>query len=175
MSPPPDPRSHILAPPPPAPIAVLWAGAAAAAPTLIRLALDHVVSDITVFPAYFPFVLAAATFLGWRAAVVTAVVSALAANFMFMGERFEFSSATTDVVSTLVFLVSASAVIFGVERLKSATPAADLDHAASPQARSARRPLSRGHGLLLAALLSLCAWVSMIWGASHAIRLLLGS
>jgi hypothetical protein len=66
-------------------MAILWIGSAAIVPTLIRLAMDHLVNDVTIFPAYFPFVLAAATFLGWRSAVVTAILSALAANFMFIG------------------------------------------------------------------------------------------
>jgi K+-sensing histidine kinase KdpD len=136
-------------------------------PTLIRLAMDHVVNDVSIFPAYFPFVLAAATFLGWRSAVVTAVLSALAANLMFMGARFEFSAAPTDIVSTLLFLLSASAVIFGVERLKSA---AHRGQGASPAAIG-RRPLAMGRGLLLAAVLSFISWLAVILGVVHTIRL----
>jgi K+-sensing histidine kinase KdpD len=138
-------------------------------PTLIRLAMDHVVNDVSIFPAYFPFVLAAATFLGWRSAVVTAVLSALAANFMFMGARFELSAATTDIVGTLLFLLSAGAVIFGVERLKSA---AHAGQGASRPAGIGSRPLARGRGLLLAAVLSLISWLAVILGLVHAIRLI---
>jgi K+-sensing histidine kinase KdpD len=153
------------------PTTILWAGAAAVVPTLIRLAADHVVSDVTIFPAYFPFVLAAATFLGWRSAIVTTILSALAANFMFMGARFAFSTAATDIGSTLLFLVSAIAVIIGVERLKSSARATDLDQGAPRAARG----LSKGHCLLLATLLSLGAWGAMIWGSIHLIRIFTGS
>jgi K+-sensing histidine kinase KdpD len=134
-------------------------------PTLIRLAVDHVVSDVTIFPAYFPFVLAAATFLGWRSAVVAAILSALAANFMFMGARFSFSAAERDIVSTLLFLASAIAVIVGVEKLKAAARASGLDQELSHLSGTASRALARGPGLLLAAVLALASWVAVIWGA----------
>jgi K+-sensing histidine kinase KdpD len=156
--------------PPSTPTVILWAGAAAVVPTLIRLALDHVVSDITIFPAYFPFVLAAATFLGWRSAIVATILSALAANFMFMGERFAFSAAAPDMVSIVLFLLSAGAVILGVERLKSAAHGADLDQGASHPAGTASRPLARGIGILLAASLALASWAAVIWGAVRLFR-----
>jgi K+-sensing histidine kinase KdpD len=139
-------------------------------PTLIRLALDHVVSDITIFPAYFPFVLATATFLGWRSAIVATILSALAANFMFMGERFTFSASVPDIVSTLLFLLSAVAVIVGVEMLKSAAHAADLDQGASRLDGTPSRPLARGIGILLAASLALASWAAVIWGAVRLFR-----
>jgi K+-sensing histidine kinase KdpD len=151
-----------------APMAILWVGSAAVVPTVIRLVVDHLVSDVTIFPAYFPFVLAAATFLGWRSAVATAILSALAANFMFMGPRFAFSTVLTDVVSTLMFLLSAGVVIYGVERLKSAASIAGPEYENSP---SARRPLARGPGLLLAVVLALVTWVAVIWGAVRAVRM----
>jgi K+-sensing histidine kinase KdpD len=155
---------------PSAPIAILWAGAAAVVPTLIRLAVDHVVSDVTIFPAYFPFVMAAATFLGWRSAVVAAVLSALAANYMFMGPRFQFSAAAADIAGTLLFLASAGVVIFGVDRLKAAVHAKDLEQAALDPADGAGQPPANGPALALAAALSLGAWAAMIWGAWRAIR-----
>lgn len=170
MSHAPSPGTRLRNPPPSAPIAILWVGSAAIVPTVIRLAVDHLVNDVTIFPAYFPFVLAAATFLGWRSAVVAAILSALAANLMFMGERFEFSAATTDIVSSLLFLLSAGAVIFGVERLKAAARASDPSRGASHPAGSASR--ARGPGLLFAALLAFAAWAAVIWGSVHAIRLL---
>jgi K+-sensing histidine kinase KdpD len=132
--------------------------------------MDHVVSDITIFPAYFPFVLAAAAFLGWRSAIVTTILSAVAANFMFMGTRFAFSAALPDIVSTLLFLVSAGAVIVGVERLKSAAHAADLDHGASRLDGTGSRPMARGIGILLAASLALTSWAAVIWGAVRLFR-----
>jgi K+-sensing histidine kinase KdpD len=168
MSHTPFPRSRVRTAPPSAPIAILWAGSAAVVPTLIRLSVDHLVSDVTIFPAYFPFVMAAATFLGWRSAMVAAILSTLAANYMFMGARFELSAAPTDIVSSLMFLVSASIVIVGVEKLKSATRADDLEQASSRPAGASSRPLSSGHGLLLATALALVTWVAVVWGAIHA-------
>jgi K+-sensing histidine kinase KdpD len=123
-------------------------------PTLIRLAVDHVVSDITIFPAYFPFVVAAAAFPGWRSAVVATILSALVANFMFMGDGFTFSVSVPDIVSTLLFLLSAVAVIVGVERLKSAAHAAALHQGTSRLDGALSRPLARGIGILLAASLA---------------------
>jgi K+-sensing histidine kinase KdpD len=170
MSHAPVPRSHVRTAPPTAPIAILWAGAAAVVPTLIRLAVDHVVSDVTIFPAYFPFVLAAATFLGWRSAAVVAILSALAANYLFMGARFAFSATGPDIVSVLLFLASASAVIIGVEKLKSAARAANPGQALSDRAGTAGRALARGTGILLAASLALASWAAVIWGAVRLFR-----
>jgi K+-sensing histidine kinase KdpD len=148
---------------------ILWIGAAAVVPTLIRLALDHVTSDLTIFPAYFPFILAATNLLGWRSGVVVAILSAFAANYMFLGPRFAFSAALPDIVSTLIFLVSAGAVIFGVERLKSAR-AAELAAGLSYPAGTASHPLTRGTGILLAASLALASWAAVIWGAVRLFR-----
>jgi K+-sensing histidine kinase KdpD len=170
MSHAPVPGSRVRTAPPSAPIAILWAGAAAIVPTLIRLAVDHVVSDITIFPAYFPFVLATATFLGWRSAIVATILSGLAANFMFMGARFAFSAALPDIVSTLLFLLSAGAVIVGVERLKAAAHVAGPDQGSSRPAGTASRPLARGTGILLAASLALASWAAVIWGAVRLFR-----
>lgn len=157
--------------PPSAPMAVLWAGAAAVVPTIIRLAMDHVVSDLTIFPAYFPFVLATATFLGWRSAILATILSGLAANYMFMGGRFAFSADPRDVVGTLVFLVSAAVVVVGVEYIKAAARAHYLD-LQNPGGGAARHPLGRGPGLVAALLLALASWIAMIWGVRHAVHLL---
>jgi K+-sensing histidine kinase KdpD len=156
-------KSRVLAASPPTPpTALLWAAAAAVVPTLIRAALDGVLSG-SAFLAYFPFLVAAAMFLGWRSAMVTTALSALAANFLFLGPRNAFAESVNDVAATLLFLMSASAVIFGTETLKTAARPANLDRGWSRPARTVSAPLRRGYGLVLGAVLSLALWAGAIW------------
>jgi len=155
-------RSRSLAPTPGLLQTLVWGCLAAAAPTLIRAGLDGVVAD-TVFPAYYPFILAAAIVLGWRCALLATAFSALAANFMFMAPRYEVIASAQEVGDLLVFLVSSAAVIFGAETLRTAVRRAHAPGAWSHPRVAVSRPLPRGHGLLLGAAVSLGLWVGVIW------------
>src|SRR4029079_15380932 len=58
-------RSRLSTAPPRGKDAFLYSALAVLLPTLVRASIDSVVSG-TTFVAYFPFVLMAAMFLGWR-------------------------------------------------------------------------------------------------------------
>ncbi|HEY2750888.1 DUF4118 domain-containing protein [Phenylobacterium sp.] len=135
-------KARLLASPASTPLAFFWAAAAAMTPTLIRASLDGLVAD-TTFPTYFPFVLLAAIFLGWRPAMFTAALSALAANYLFMGPPHELFATVQDTAGTLVFLTSAIAIIFATETVRSAHLAANLDRRLLGLARSAAGPMPR--------------------------------
>lgn len=167
-------RSRVLAAARPGlPVAVLWAGAAVVIPTLIRLCLDGVVSGVP-FLTYVPFVAAAAMFLGWRSAMIVTALSTLAGASLFVDTRFELFESTSEVMSALVFVIAASALTFGIETLRTAARTGDLDHRWSYPAQATARPvsppLSKGHGLLLAAALSLALWGGVIWAVMRLFR-----
>jgi hypothetical protein len=130
------------------------------------MSLDGAVSGVT-FTAYFPFVVLTAIFLGWRSAMLTTVLSALAANFLFMAPRYELSASVNDVASTLLFLASASGVIFATGTLRTAARAGDLDRTWSRPARAVGQRWSLGQGLLLGAALSLALWGGAIWAVAR--------
>ncbi|NEX95158.1 HWE histidine kinase domain-containing protein [Caulobacter sp. 17J65-9] len=111
-------RAHLLGRPAPAVSAAL-AVAAVATPTAIRLAIDSVVADVT-FVTYYPFVLAAALFLGWRPAALVALGSAVTANLLFMAPRYVFFARTGDTAGVLFFLLSCGLIVFVAEALRVA-------------------------------------------------------
>jgi two-component sensor histidine kinase len=109
----------MLAPPPRAPIAFICSCAAVAAPTLIRLAIDHLVIDVT-YVTYYPFILGAAMFMGWRYASGVALASAVAGNYLFMAPRHTLFAFPEDTVGSLFFLLAAALVIAAAEALRQA-------------------------------------------------------
>src|ERR1700758_2262752 len=102
-------RARLPAPPPPLVVTVPLALPFVVAPTLMRLAVDGIVTD-TTFVTYFPFVLLAALLLGWRAAVVVMLVSAAAANFLFMAPRHALFAHAGDTLGAIFFCISSSLI-----------------------------------------------------------------
>ena len=135
--------------------------AAVAVPTLVQMSLANVMSD-TTFPAYYPFILATAVFLHWRYAMAATALSALVANYLFMGRSSDLFATSGDIAGTILFLVSASATIFTVKVMRAGGVVAALP---APLRQAARKPLPKGHGLLLALVLSLGLWAGLIVGA----------
>jgi K+-sensing histidine kinase KdpD len=99
-------RSRLLAAPPRGPSALVCGILVVAIPTLVRASLDDLVSG-TTFVAYYPFILFAAIFLGWRSAAVATVASALTANFLFLYPRYRLFADLDDTLGTLLFILSA--------------------------------------------------------------------
>ena len=110
-------RMRLLAQPPPVRVALLWAAAAVAAPTLIRQALDPLVREVT-FSAYYPFVVFAALFLGWRYALGVTFAATLLANFLFMAPRYRLMAGPSDTVGAVLFFISSSLMIVTAETLR---------------------------------------------------------
>src|SRR5262245_46718630 len=102
--------SSLLAPPPRGRAALMFAAAAVAVPTLIRMAIDDVVTDVTFAP-YFPFICISALMMSSRYAAAVSIASAIVADYLFMTPRYTFFASVGDTVGSLFFLLSAGLII----------------------------------------------------------------
>lgn len=100
-------------------MAVLAAAGFVAAPTLVRLATDQVITG-TAFATYYPSVLMAALLIGWRGATGVAVTSAVLANFLFMEPRYILFASVGDTLGAAFFLLSCSMIIVVADTLRRA-------------------------------------------------------
>ena len=110
-------RSRLLAPPPRAADAIVFIGLAIVVPTLLRVAIDGLVTG-TTFVAYYPFVLISAMFMGWRHASVVALGSAIVANFLFMAPRYTVFAGPDDISGAVSFLCAAMVIILLAEAMR---------------------------------------------------------
>ena len=95
--------------------AALCAAAAILLPTLIRLAVDDVVSECAFLP-YLPFILLGAILMDWRNAVVVVAVSGVIADLLFTGPRYQFLEGPDDIFGFIAFLIS-SVLILGLVQM----------------------------------------------------------
>ena len=72
----------------------------------------------TTFAPYFPFVLIAALLLGWRAAAVVMIGSAVVANFLFMEPRHTLFARPDDTLGAVFFVISSSLLIAVADTLR---------------------------------------------------------
>jgi two-component sensor histidine kinase len=112
-------RSRLIAGPPALPATLALALIFVGAPTLLRLAADRLITG-TSFVTYYPFVLVAAIFIGWRGALGVALVSAMLANFLFMAPRYILFANLGDTLGTACFLVASSMTVAVVDTLRRA-------------------------------------------------------
>jgi len=117
-------RTRLLAAPPRGVSAMVLGILVVAIPTLVRASLDGVVSG-TTFVAYYPFILFAAIFLGWRIAAVVTFASALIANFLFLYPRYRLFADLDDTLATLLFLLSAGLIISLADALRRSVEEVD--------------------------------------------------
>ena len=110
-------RSRLLAPAPRGADAILYVGLAVAVPTLVRWSIDSLVSGVT-FVAYYPFVMLAAMFMGWRHACMVTLASAAVANFLFMDPRYTLFAGYYDTAGALSFVFAAVLIILLAEILR---------------------------------------------------------
>jgi K+-sensing histidine kinase KdpD len=166
-------RARFAAPAPSLATGVPLAILAAAVPALIRLAVNPVVTDAT-FPTFYPFILAAAMFVGWRYATLATLLSALAANYFFVPPANAFTVTDTAIGGGLLFIGTAAAMIYAVEWLRSTLPDADVRPATQRHAQAAAvgRPMPIGVPLAIAALVSLGLWAGLAWVAWAALKLI---
>jgi hypothetical protein len=92
---------------------------AVALPTLYRLSINSFVMGIGYCP-YLPFVLLSAVLLGWRPAVVVALVSAVVADALFVGPRFQVIAQPSDMLGDVGFLVASALIIGLVHAIRTA-------------------------------------------------------
>src|SRR5262245_30907043 len=99
-----SPRSWLLAPSVTGVWAVVGVVLAIAVPTLVRFLLDDIVSGAEFSP-YFPSVLLAAIFLGWRYAAVVALASAIISDALFVGPPAQLLEGPSDLFGAGIFLI----------------------------------------------------------------------
>lgn len=88
-----------------------WALLAVAVPTLLRWAIDRGASGFP-FLTYYPAVVLAALFLGWRWASLVALASAVIANRVFRSEPMLFYDGPREAVLALLFVLSCAALVW---------------------------------------------------------------
>lgn len=99
-------------------LALLFGIAAVAVPTLIRAAVQGLVTS-GVFLTYVPFVLLAALLVTARHAAVIALASAAVADFFFMQPYFALAGGPNDLFGTGVFLITSALIIVIVQTVRS--------------------------------------------------------
>ena len=108
---------HGLRPRSPAALSIALLCVAAA--TVLRLAIDLIAPDAVPYATYFPAILIAALIGGGVAGTLAALVSALAAWYMFVPPRFSFAHLRPDdVVSLGLFFFAAFAIIWIADRYR---------------------------------------------------------
>ena len=112
-------NARLAGPPPAAGVAVAYAFAMVATPTVIRASIDAIVSD-TTFVAYYPFIVLSALLLSWRTAAAVTIASALVANFLFMEPRYVFFATATDTIGTFFFVLCSLLIVAVGQTLRRA-------------------------------------------------------
>lgn len=87
-----------------------WTAVAIAVPTLIRVAIDAGRSGIP-FVTYFPAVVLAALFLGWRFGAVVAALSAAVARLLFMQDQPRLIESPEGIAFVGLFVLSCTVLI----------------------------------------------------------------
>lgn len=91
-----------------------------ALPTAVRWALNPVLGDALWFATYYPAILAATLFLGWRLGLLTLLMSALVTDYVFIPPPHTVSLQATDGAAVLVFLLSGGIILITATLLRQA-------------------------------------------------------
>ncbi|MGM5087512.1 DUF4118 domain-containing protein [Rhizobium leguminosarum bv. viciae] len=110
-------KMRLLAGPPSLPWTVALGLGFVAVPTLFRLAADSVITG-TAFSTFYPFVVIAALFIGWKGATGVALAAAVVANYLFMEPRYVLFAQTGDTIGVASFLISCAMIIFVMDTLR---------------------------------------------------------
>jgi two-component sensor histidine kinase len=98
---------------------LLLASCAVLSAIVARLFLGRWVEGVP-FLTFFPAVLLASLFLGWRWGAAVALASGGAANFFFVAPEFSWALGDAALISTLAFLFSAALMLLTTAALRSA-------------------------------------------------------
>jgi two-component sensor histidine kinase len=96
---------------------LLWALAAVAIPTLVRLAVSPFVDDLP-YLTFFPAVLVATVFLGARWGVIVLVACAFTGDYVFIRPVHGLPFATHRTVAAILFLMSAGMIVAAAATLR---------------------------------------------------------
>lgn len=89
-----------------------------AVPTLLRVAMQPMLGATLWFPTYYPAIMIAALLLDWRAALAVLLLSALAADLLFVS--FGASSGLQNAVSIGIFMLAAGLILLMATALRTA-------------------------------------------------------
>jgi two-component sensor histidine kinase len=117
---------RLAEPPPATPVAAAYAFLCIAAPTALRALADPVVTG-TTYGTYYPFVLLASLFLGWRLAVAVTIAGSIVGNILFVEPQLTFFPTAGERFSAVLFLVSSAMIIAAGNTLRRSV--ADLHEA----------------------------------------------
>src|SRR6476619_4324488 len=112
-------KAHLSGAPPSMPHAIILGLLFVAAPTMLRILLDPVVTGLA-FLTYFPFVLVASLFMSWGQATAVTFVSALTANYLFMEPRFTLLAGGSDTIGTGFYIIAALMIVAVGQTLRRA-------------------------------------------------------
>ncbi|RAK58052.1 hypothetical protein DJ018_09125 [Phenylobacterium deserti] len=87
-------------------------------PSLVRAVLAPMLGETAPFASYFPAVLVASVFAGWRAGLAVTVGAAAVANYFFIAPFGELSLSLTNVAATALFLVTTLLIIVVASNLR---------------------------------------------------------
>ena len=93
--------------------ALFWAILAVLVPTIFREIVSGSIMGCGTIP-YVPSVLLSAVFLGWRFAAIVALLSALVADWLFLGSPYSMTE-TCDFFGVGLFLFASALIIASVE------------------------------------------------------------
>jgi len=110
-------KSRLLAGPPSLPWTLALGFGFVVIPALLRLAADSVITG-TAFSTFYPFVVIASLFIGWRGATGVALAAAVVGNYFFMEPRYVFLAQTGDTIGVASFLFSCAMTIFVMDTLR---------------------------------------------------------
>lgn len=88
----------------------IWTMIAVAAPTLLRYAIDRGANGVP-FVTYFPAIMVASLFLGWRHAAVVAIASGYVARRLFLGGPTVLEMDLPNLVFTALYALSCAVLI----------------------------------------------------------------
>jgi hypothetical protein len=98
--------------------AALWAAAALALATSVRVLLQPLLGPLVLFAPYYPAVLFVTVLLGWEAGAAVTAGAALLADWLFAPSFLTFDA--KGAAAAAVFMVSAGAVIVTAQWLRTA-------------------------------------------------------
>ena len=101
-------------------VSIAGVAVSVALPTAVRWALHPVLGDALWFATYYPAILAATLFLGWRLGLLTLLLSALVADYVFIPPPQAISLRATDIAAVLVFLFSGGLILITAALLRQA-------------------------------------------------------
>jgi two-component sensor histidine kinase len=110
-----------------------------AVPTAVRVVLYSMLGERPCFALYFPAILGAALLLGWRVGLLVMVLSAIVADYFYIGSPMTTGLSKGGTLATVAYWLSGTLIIATAELLRRAlaqlNAAAETEHALNQELR----------------------------------------